>query len=59
MDPLPGWKTKVTAVVMGVFNVVRVFGWADVDSATAEQINAGLIAAISLFLAMKIDRGKQ
>lgn len=58
LDPIPGLKTKLTAIITALFNVLSLSGVLDVDPDTAETINAGLVALIGLFLAMKIDRGK-
>lgn len=56
LDPAPGMKTKLTAIVTALFNVLALTGVLDMDPGTAETINAGLVALIGLFLAMKIDR---
>jgi hypothetical protein len=56
MDPLPGWKTKITAVLTAAFNVLSVLGVLEIPPETVAEINAGALALIGLFLAMKTDR---
>lgn len=58
MDPLPGWKTKLTGILMVIFNVLDLAGVISVSAEQQTAINAGLTALIGLFLALKIDRKK-
>ena len=57
MDPIPGWKTRITAILTALFNIAGGIGWVDASPETVTAINGGLLAAIGLFLAQKIDRG--
>lgn len=56
MDPLPGYKTQITAVATMAFTILSLTGVIDLDQNTREIITGGLVAAMGLFLAMKINR---
>jgi hypothetical protein len=56
LDIAPGWKTNVTAVVVGVFNLLRLLGWVDLDPSTVNAINSLLGSLIAMFLGLKVQR---
>lgn len=58
MDVLPGMKTNITAVVALGFNALSMLGIVTVPEEQVIQINAGLLALISIFLGLKVERQK-
>jgi hypothetical protein len=56
MDMIPGWKTKLTALVGVAFTLLTSFGLLEVTPEQSASITTGLVSLIGLFLAMKIDR---
>jgi hypothetical protein len=56
---IPGWKTKLTAIVGVTFTLLTSFGLVEVTPEQSAAITTGLVSLIGLFLAMKIDRKGQ
>jgi len=53
---LEGYKTKITAALTAIINLANMIGWVDLQPEVADQINAGLLGLVGLFLALKVDR---
>ena len=58
IDVLPGYKTKVTAVIIALLNTLAALDVISITPELVTEINQGLLGLIGLFLAMKIDRKK-
>lgn len=51
-----GNRTQVTAIVLGLWNLIRVFGWVDVTEVQSLAVNGVLLSIVAYFGADKIKR---
>ena len=56
MKQLDGWKTKITAIVTMVLNMLSMFDIVSLPPEQMMEINAALIALIGAFLHAKMTR---